>query len=293
MEVRQSGVALVQVLLVTAIVMLVVTQIALLARHQTQRAQALQDRAEAALYLQSREAALIYTMLTEPLSADADSENLYAAAWNFHGEPFRVDGLEFSLQDQSGLLRLPLTNTQRFFELLQALDVDPGRAKTITDRVGAWIGISGRGARQVPDAMMRGGVGGPVQYFDELRLIPGIDEQLYSRLSRLMTLYPTPGFNPLTAPSEILGMWMPESTVRAVLAARDAGTLDQDRLWDLARMGADDEIVPLTGPGIGIRLAGTYRDVSLQRRLIVGILPYNAEPLQVWARERFASGVPR
>jgi hypothetical protein len=120
-----------------------------------------------------------------------------------------------------------------------------------------------------------------------------MDEQLYGKLAELMTLYPTPGFNPLTAPAPLLRMRMPESTVQAVLAARRKGELDQNRLWQLARIGADEEMLPITGPGIGIRITGEYRGVALRRHLVVGIQPYRAQPLALWSRERFASGIPK
>jgi hypothetical protein len=88
-------------------------------------------------------------------------------------------------------------------------------------------------------------------------------------------------------------MRMPESTFGAVLDARRKGELDQNRLWQLARIGADEVVLPFTGPGIGIRITGEYLGVTLRRQLIVGVQPYRAQPLALWSRERFASGIPK
>ncbi len=132
-----------------------------------------------------------------------------------------------------------------------------------------------------------------MQYFGELRFLAGMDEPLYGKLAELMTLYPTPGFNPLTAPAPLLRLRMPESTLRAVLAARRKGELDQKRLWQLARIGTDETMLPFTGPGIAIRIAGEYHGVALRRHLILGVRPYRAQPLALWSRERFASGIPK
>ena len=93
---REQGIALIQVLLVTGIIALLMLQMGLTAREQVARAQALADRAEVQLAAQSRESALLYTLLTEQLVRVPDSENPYVAAWNFHGEPFTVDGITFS-----------------------------------------------------------------------------------------------------------------------------------------------------------------------------------------------------
>jgi general secretion pathway protein K len=290
---RQHGVALVQVLLVTTIIILLVMQLSLTAADQVKRAQQLQDRSEATLYLHSREVALFYTLLTESLNSTSGSTNPYAANWNFHGEAYVVDGLEITLQDQSGLMRFPVLDVFEFEQLLTALGLGPTLARNLAQQFANWIGVRTSSGGRPVGAMMRGGSGDPVQYFAELLLLPGMDEQLYGKLAELMTLYPTPGFNPLTAPAPLLRMRMPESTLQAVLAARSKGELDQNRLWQLARIAADEVVIVFTGPGVGIRIAGEYRGVALRRDLVVGVEPYQAEPLALWSRERLASRIPK
>ena len=290
---RQGGVALVQVLLVTAIIMLLVMQLSLTAADQVKRAQALQDRSEAALYLHSREVAMLYTLLTESLVPTQPGSNPYTARWNLHGEPFIVDGLEFTLQDQSGLMRFPVSGVSDFENLLAVLGRGPSEARDIAGRLADWMGIAVPGGSRADDAMMRGAVGDPVQYFGELRFLAGMDEPLYRQLAELMTFYPTPGFNPLTAPEPLLRMLIPASTARAVVAARRNGELDPERLWQLTGVGADETTVIFPGPGIGIRIEGVYRDVTLQHQVIVGVQPHASQPLVSWSRNRLASGIPK
>ncbi len=290
---RQRGIALVQVLLVTAIIMLLVMQLSLTASDQVKRAQALLDRSEASLYLHSREVAMLYTLLTEPLLPGQETSNPYAASWNFHGEPFVVDGLEFRIQDQSGLMRFPISGVSDFEKLLTTLGRGSREARDIAGRLADWMGIAQPGGSQADDAMMRGATGDPVQYFGELRFLPGMDEQLYRQLAGLMTLYPTPGFNPLTAPAPLLRMRMPESTLGAIIESRRKGELDQDSLWQIARIGMDETTMLFPGPGVGVHIAGEYRGVTLQQYVVVGVEPYERQPLALWSRERFASGVPK
>mgnify|MGYP001825778590 FL=1 len=290
---RQRGVALVLVLLVTAIIILLVMQLSLTASEQVRSAQALQDRSEAALYLHSREAALLFTLLTEPLVPAAATDNPYAAKWNFHGEPFEIDGLEVTLQDQSGLMRIPSTSISEFRNLLAELGLGPARARSLSESLAHWIGIWTPGGSRPNGVKMRGGTGGPVQYFAELRTLGDMDEELYGRLAQLITLYPTPGFNPLTAPATLLRLRMPESALAAVLDARRAGTLEENRLYSIAGVAGGETVLPTTGPGIGIRLRGEHLGVVLRRHVIARIDPYDEEPLGYWSRERFASGVPK
>ena len=293
MRQRQSGVALIQVLLVTAIILLLVVQLSLTAAQQVRRAQALQTRSEATLFLQSRESAMLYTLLTEPLIHNPKSVNPYVASWNFFGEPFSIDGIEIRLQDQSGLMRFPTTGTYEFEALIETLGYAPRDARRIGSQLASWIGLPSPASGAGISSETRGDTSGAVQYFGELRLLGGIDEPLYSELAQLMTLFPTPGFNPLTAPAPLLRLRMSGDAANAVLRARARRELDTNRLWDIARIGTDETTVPFTGPGIAIELAGDYKGVALRRRLIVSIDPYGTQPLAVWSRERFPSGVPK
>jgi len=290
---RQCGVALVQVLLVTTIIILLVLQLSLTAADQVKRAQALQDRSEASLYLHSREVAVLYSLLTEPLFPGQESSNPYTASWNFHGEPFVVDGLEITLRDQSGLMRFPTSGISDFEKLLPVLGLGSAEARDIARRLGHWLGITLPGGVSPVNAMMRGAAGGPVQYFGELKFLTGMDDQLYRQLADLMTLYPTPGFNPLTAPAPLLRMRLPETTLGPLLEARRNGELDQDRLWQVAGIGSDETTMPFVGPGIGVQIAGAYRGVALRRHVVVGVEPYELQPLIPWSRERFATGIPK
>lgn len=290
---REDGVALIQVLFVTAIILLLVMQLSLTAREQVRRAQALQTRSEGTLFLQSRESALLYTLLTESLFPDPKSLNPYVASWNFFGESFTVDDIEIRLQDQSGLMRMPTNSTREFEALIEILGYSPREARRISAQLDNWLGLSSKYANPATSGAMPARGGRAIQYFGELRLIDGIDEALYRELAELMTLFPTPGFNPLTAPAPLLQLRMSRDAADAVLGARARGKLDQDRLWDIARVGADETTVLFPGPGIGIELAGDYEGVALQRRLMVRIDPYDPEPLAVWSRERFPSGIPK
>lgn len=290
---RQDGVALIQVLFVTAIILLLVVQLSLTAREQVRRAQALQTRSEAALFLQSRESALLYTLLTEPLFPDPKSVNPYVARWNFFGQAFAVDDIEIRLQDQSGLMRMPANSTRDFEDLVEILGYGPREARRAAEQLDGWLGLAAQRTDPGVPTAAPAGSGGAIQYFGELRLLDGIDESLYRQLAELMTLFPTPGFNPLTAPAPLLRLRMSRDAADAVLKARARGDLDQDRLWDIARIGADETMVPFPGPGIGIELAGGYEGVALQRRLMIRVDPYGPEPLAVWSRERFPSGVPK
>jgi general secretion pathway protein K len=284
---RQRGIALIQVLLITGIIGLLMLQMGLTAREQVARAQALADRAELQLAAQSRESALLYSLLTEPLAQDPESANPYAAAWNFHGVPFVVDGITFTIQDESGRMRVPLLDSRNFESLLHSLGVEPDRAKALGRELMTLQGTVPV-QRALGEEVARQGTVAPGKYplqdLGELRLLPSMDEELYRRLRPLLTLYPTPGFNPMTAASVLLDAQMTKSQVTGVVDARGQNSLDQSTLWKLTGAQADEQTVLLPGPGLTVHLEMELRGRRAVRTTTVSVRPYSTEPLGVWQR---------
>ena len=89
---RESGVALVLVLSLAAVLGLLVLQLALTAKSQATRAQSLIDRAEADLAARSASADLSFALLTQPwVERDSDKSNNETATtlpevWNFRAD---------------------------------------------------------------------------------------------------------------------------------------------------------------------------------------------------------------
>jgi general secretion pathway protein K len=283
---RQRGIALIQVLLVTGIIGLLMLQMGLTAREQVARAQALTDRAELQLAAQSRETAMLFSLLTEPWVRKPESQNPYAAAWNFRGDPFTVDDVTWTIQDESGLMQIPRYGTQEFERLLVRLGVEPERARRIGeqlrqrqtgDRASALATQSG--ARQQASAF-------PLQAVDELAALPDVGPELYQRLRTLLTLYPTPGFNPLTAPEALLEAMLTESQSAGVLEARRADQLDELTLWKLTGITPEEGTVLASGPGFTVTLSMGLRDTRTRRTTTYILRPYQMEPLAVWQRSK-------
>jgi len=286
---RQRGIALIQVLLITGILGLLMLQMGLTAREQVARAQALADRAELHLAAQSRESALLYSLLTEPLVQDPQSDNPYAAAWNFRGVPFVVDGITFTIQDESGRMRVPDQDGAEFEQLLQGLDVAPDRARRLTRELlelqGSRVQTRALGEADRAQASPDGGLY-PLQDLGQLRLLPTMDAALFARLRPLLTLYPTPGFNPTTAPQELLAALLTGSQATGLVDARTAGAVDALTLWKLTGSQADETTVLAPGPGLTVRLEMGLRQAHTTRTTTFMVRPYQAEAVAVWQRSR-------
>lgn len=299
---RQSGVAMILVLMVSGILGLLMLQVSLTASEHLSRAQQLTDRVTAELAAQSREAAMHYSLLTEPWRPQVRSESAYAAVWNFHGTPFTVDGATWRLQDESGLLPVPRDRADRFVGLVRQLGVEPTRAERLGRQLMQLQSDSGWGpaavggtrpafpAGQASEPTSDGRF--PLQSLAEMRFLPEMDEALLARLESLLTLYPTPGFNPLTAPRELLLLRLAPSQVESLLTLRERNALDADVLWRLTGIEADDFTTVLVGPAIRMELDIQHSGVRVRRESTVILRPYAAEPFGTWSRreQRGAEG---
>ncbi len=311
---HQRGTALILVLMLSVILGLLMLQMGLTAREQVHRAQVLADRSEAELRAESREVAMEYTLLTEPwlkptttsvLAPVAGSTappvmNPYAAAWNFYGEPFTVDSITFQLQDMSGLLPVPTDNSAQLLALLGLLGVEPTRASVVREQLLAYQGVLG-GLRRPDftgmdsgDSAMGASSSGPtaspmpvtstpLQALEELRNLQAMDEALYSQLEPLLTLYPTLGFNPLTAPAILLRATQTPSAAQGLIDMRLAAGLDQSAFNALTGLSANESTTFYPGPGIRLGFTLEYHGVTVRRDTVVVLKPYDKEALSVWS----------
>lgn len=272
---RQQGVALVLVLAVTGVLALLILQVSLTARQQVAQAQRLVDRAEAGLRLQSREAALLYSMLTRERNAApamVAGDNPYAAAWNFRGEPFLIDEALIRLQDMSGLMPMPTPGASAlgFAALLVGVGIEQARAE--------------QAARALESALVTPSRS-PLQSMAELGPIAGLSTDEIARLEAFATLYPISAINPGTAAEQVLAVKYRGSTLESLLALRRDHTLDDRRFEAITGETLDDIVTTfLIGPGFRVDVSVEVRGVRLRRQSIWTVRPASeSNPLELWS----------
>ena len=141
----QRGVALIQVLLLTAILSMMALQFTLSSRQQVTIATDLQNKMQAEIKLRSLESKMLFTLLTlskSDLDTRLAQENEIGRLWNFYGKPFSVSESEtVSIQDVNGLLSVyGTTNSFELQEFLVFLGIQTQEAKTIISNLGYWQG---------------------------------------------------------------------------------------------------------------------------------------------------------
>lgn len=283
----QRGVALIQVLLIGGIIGLLMLQLGLTAREQLRRAAALEDRAEAQLRAASLEAELLYELLTRVPAQVARSQEPLLAVWNFRGQPFEWHGATFRIQDQSGLYRVPLYGSAGFVALLERLGVGAERARRLGDELARLQLGPGAGAATGSGS---DSTAFPVQTPEDLLALPSMDHALFERLRPLLTLYPTPGLNPLTAPPELLVLRFPPGQAAALAELRAAGRLDEQAVYRLTGVEADEVTVFAPGPAFSVETRVRLGDVEVRREVTYVVRPYQGEAVGVWQRKQVGRG---
>lgn len=271
----QHGVALILVLMVTAVLGLLILQISLTAKEHTSRAQRLLDRAEVDLKVRSANAELLFSLATNEWGrgGNPESSDPIARIWRFDAQAFPVEGVEIRMQDLSGLLPAP----------------QPGGSVAGFDRALRAVGVLDE---QIYPAMNRladsqappGFV--PLQHFQELAILGGLDRQQIRRLDEVSTLYPARYFNPSTATDAALAARFSGSVLAGLRALREQNRLDAISYFSLTGEGGDESISFLPGPGFRIRVLVTMGDVSAAEELSVTVDPYASRPFLVWSRRR-------
>lgn len=282
--IRQTrGAALILVLMVVGILGLLSLQMGLSAKEHVSRADRLQARTEALLRLQSSEAALVFSLLTEPWVTvdEGASDNPYVAGWNFRGEPFEVDGIRYAIQDVKGLLVVPQASdsTLAFERLLRYVGIESARVRRIVDALKAEQDPGFR-----PSNISERPV--PWQSLDELRGLGGLTDEEFERLQPLLSLYPTAEFNPATAPAPVLATRYDESVVNTLTTLQSRNELDAGTFLRVTGLGDDEFTVFYPGPALRLSTERFDPEFRLRRESTLVLRPYENEPLQLWGRRQ-------
>lgn len=182
---RESGVALVQVLLISALLLLLVVHLSKAAKNSVEIATQIKKKSEFVVKAESTFATVEYALMTQP--SNYTMELMDQLTVNFYGEPVEVDtNLVLEIQDSAGLLSTSFFG-QEWFQYVNG-------EKNKIDVLMAWQGLSegvsssnsGRNAR--------------LPYVEEILLLNGWETAELNYITHI----PTGFFNAATAPLYLL-----------------------------------------------------------------------------------------
>jgi general secretion pathway protein K len=246
-----NGSATILTLLIAAVIITVSIGFNWLVKEHLKAAEGLKNKTEAMLNAHSAYESLIYCMLSGALTQkevvlNKGEDILGVKSIPLNGSGVLINkGVTIRIQDSNGILSLASLNTYVIKNLIELIAPDNNNSTAITDSFLDWIDqdkltrINGaedifyRSERKPYTARNY-----PVQYKEEFSFIRGMDDSMFIKLSPYITLLPNMGFNPNTAPDEVLMAYL---------------DIDKDTLYDLKNyisnkpLSSDAELFGLTG----------------------------------------------
>jgi len=213
---HDRGSATILCLLISAVIITVGIGFNWLVQEHVRAAEALKNKTENMLEANSTYETLMYSVLAGTVTQRGvllykGVDLLGVASIPLNSTKVSVkETITVKMQDSNGLVSLSSFNKDILGRLIKHWTTDQ-RAATITDSLLDWID---------PDKLSR--INGaedqfyraegkpytprnyPLQYKEEISLVRGMDYALFTTLSPYVTMLPSTGFNPNTAPNEIL-----------------------------------------------------------------------------------------
>lgn len=287
------GVALVQVLLLTAILMTVLMSAHIQARRHVRTAELAIDRALTMAELQTRESELLFAFLTENRKQQADSTSELVRNWNFLNVPFQVTegsiDSQISIQDQAALVAL--NSPQSLLPVLILLTADKAKAEQIVAAIEDWQDqddiprFGGAEQKSYPPTVQV--PNGPIQHVKELLSIKGMTPELYQQLAPLVTLFPKRFQNLYAMDSVLLKAYIDPVRVEQILSERQQGKLTPERFAELSGIEQDEFISFAAGNGLRVRFTVFGNDVKLSRQFSVTLNPSADDPVELWDYKKY------
>lgn len=229
---KPKGVALIQVLIMTAIMSLIAIQFSKTARNQVDIANDFNDRVNAELLLKSSRAKVLYNFFKfEPHELAGSTQG--GVKWNFTGEPFKfATNVTLSIQPASGFLSLVTTPDELLYKLLTSRSISGGEAEVIIASIKDWVDIDNFQSQNGAESNYYKEFNvtprnGPLQHISELKAVRGITTEIYNEIANFLTIYPTASFNPIYAPNELNIALFNEEIAAQIVMAKQTNTLTE------------------------------------------------------------------
>lgn len=288
---HQSGMALFQVLLLSALLMVVMLSISLSAKNHVAVARAVQDRTEANLELYSQQNNLVFELLTNPWSMSAASDSSgnsvsIRSLWNFYDQPFVFGTASHQIQDVHGLINLNAPDSKLWRSLTLQWYNQESLGQKIVDSISDWQDSDNiallLGAEQAhyPDSVKVRNA--PIQFESELLLIKNVPEDFYQRAADWLTTYPVSRVHLLNMPLPMLKFYFGDDLTNQVLAQRESRKISATVLSTVSGLEEDDFRSFGSGPVFRIRSEITKGKISLFKQQTLILDPYSRDPIKVW-----------
>lgn len=244
-----DGVALVQVLVIVAILMVMGASFVSETRDHIQIATWNNDRLAAQVANKDAESALLYELITTDRSVDGvpSGSSPVSQRWNFWGDYFEVSSTtRVAIQDQSSLLHVHYPEPEYFISLATGLGYSPDEAAGLLDELLDWQDLddiprnNGAEQSQYGDSAIRNGA---VQSVTDLFFLPSLKVETAPELLSQFTLFRRGGLNIFNANESLIAGLTNATAAAQVTALRATREIDTASFQQITGIEEDFSIV--------------------------------------------------
>jgi len=277
---KQQGIALIQVLLITAILSVLALYLTSTAKNQVKMAQWASDKSEALVALHSAEAELLFTVLTESKTVVANNANSsqidIVNNWNFFSTPFVINNkVIVKIQDQSALIHAHFPDEKLLKSLMIFKGVSSNAANALFDNLLDWQDLD-----NIPRAFGYEGEtnvsirNGAVPNILDFSFVNGVNANILQTLVKNTTLYKKRFFNPMNANEELLSAITNSQISKQVIQLREQKQLTSANFSQLTGIVENDKVTFFTSNRMAITLKAKIGQSVVEKKLIVEVAPY-------------------
>lgn len=284
MKFNQQGVALIQVLLITAIMTVLALYLSNTAKEQVAIAQLSNDKAQGQVNIQGAQAEVLFALFTEKkqltsrLTNDTSNSEI-KKMWNFHDEIFTLpSGVQVKIQDQSGLLNAHYLERDLIKKLLEYQGQSSSQADTMIDSLLDWQDIDNIERAHGAEFSQYGTLdrirNGMVPDISDFKYVKGMTPELLDILLENTTMFRKGNFNPMNSPQTLLNALVGKTTAERVLSERSDKTLTRRRFKEITGLDENEEMFFATSNYLSMELINIIGQSRAKRRLTFDLQPY-------------------
>ncbi|WP_108947127.1 general secretion pathway protein GspK [Shewanella halifaxensis] len=279
--IRQRGIALLQVLLISSIISILALFFTLTARQQLSVATLANDRVNAELLVRTAESKVMFELMTK----ESATSELYPMpkGYNFYANPISIDEYtKVEIQDVAGLLSVQYPDHTLLTKTLERLGASSDIAVQFTDSLADWQDADDlkrlNGAEKGDYPL--GPRNATISLKSEAALVKGMTPLLWKQVSPLLTVPRANYFNPMVAPSPILKAFL-NSDAQDILRLREEGRLTRSEFSQLTGVYDQEGIILSKSDIFRVKIKVHYGAVELTKTATLKLDPYALEDRSV------------
>jgi len=277
---EQQGIALIQVLLITAILSVLALYLTSTAKDQVKVAQWQDDKSDALVAVHSAEAELLYTLLVNSKIKNADginSNNNIINNWNFFDKPFVINNqVNANIQDQTALIHAHFPDAKVLKAFIGFTGYADKDVNVIYDNLLDWQDIDSIPRANGDESLsaLNNIRNGAVPDLHDFSFVNNMTAELFHGLLNNTTLYGKGFFNPMNSSRALLTAITNVQIAQQVIQLREQGQLTPIQFSQLTGIVESDKVLLYPSNILAIGLEGKSGISVVRKQKIIELNPY-------------------